>query len=62
MNVETEEKYFYVMASGGLYSLYFIFFVREPKMTFNTDGVKEITRSMNCEWIHVLHIFMTEHK
>ena len=36
-------------------------FVSESKRTFNTDGVKEMTGSMLCEWIHVLHIYMTGH-
>ena len=31
--------------------LFIYLFVRESKRTFNTDGVKEMTRPMHCEWI-----------
>ena len=42
--------------------LFIYLFVHESKRTFNTDGVKEVTRSMLCEGIHALHGYMTGHK
>ena len=42
--------------------LFIYLFVCESKRTFNTDGVREVTRSMLCEWIHILHNYMTGHQ
>ena len=40
----------------------YLFIGRESKEHSMTDGMKEMRGQCNCEWIYVLHNFMTKHK
>ena len=67
--MERHEFFFYLklflyihslMSQEGFLFIY-LFIWRESKGTFESDGERG-TGSSKCEWLYVLHSYMTEHK